>query len=172
MNRRNLLIAIPSLAILAGCASGGSPAVTPAQVLNNINGAENVAKAIVAAVQLQAPNAISPADMATITTAENALTAATSSLSGVNFSSVSPTTLQQIDAYLNDIFTVVGAVLPVVPALAVYIPMYDAAVVLITDVIEPYINGLIIPPKASALSPLKTIKTRPTTAQAQATLGV
>lgn len=176
MNRRHLLSTVPAILALgavAACSSASSPAITPAQVEADITGAENVAKATVAAIQAQAPNAISPATMATLVTAETALTAATASLSGVNFSTVNTSTLQQIDGYLNDVFSVVGAVLPTVPALAVYIPMFDAAVVLVTDVIEPYINGLITtPPAAKTTAPLKTIGDRPSPAQARVTLHV
>jgi hypothetical protein len=179
MLRRQILkagTAVPALALLAACGSQ-SAATIDAQIVADTNGAVGLAKSVVAAIVGVDPTALT-ASLPSITAAENALTAAMASLSGSTPVATGASTLQTIDGYLNTILSAVGAALPAAavafPTLAPFVPMYDAAVALIVNSLEPYINGLLTnaPVTSSALAPLHVIQAMPTIPAARSKLNV
>lgn len=179
MLRRSLLKATPALGFtLAVAACAGTTAATlDAQIVADTNGAVGLAKSVVAAIVGVDPSALT-ASLPSITAAENALTAAMASLSGSTPVATGASTLQTIDGYLNTIMSAVGAALPAAavafPTLAPFVPMYDAAVALIVNSLEPYINGLLTnaPVTAAALAPLHVLQAMPTIPAARSKLNV
>jgi hypothetical protein len=177
MNRRNLLVSAGPLLVLAACSSTSTnPATSPQQILLDITGAVSTAKALVATVVATSPKAINTSTMTVITATENSLTAAVSSLSTANLFTAGLSTLQTIDADLNTVLSTIGAVIPVLsatfPAVAALAPGYDAAVAIVEDVLEPYINSLVPSTTASAKAPLHFIKGHPAVPTARKTLGI
>lgn len=128
--------ALLSTAALAACT--GTTAPTQAQVLADLQGLIPVLQATLASIVAQAPNSVPPATLAKINQLFAAAQAALANFSSANAMSV--------EQYLNAILAAIGAALPAAavafPALAQYVPIYQAAVSLVTLIIEPYINGL------------------------------
>jgi hypothetical protein len=173
MLRRTLLQASACagvLAAIAACTTAGM--TTEQQVLADVQGLMPVMTDLLEAVVADAPNAIPAATMAKLQTLQAA--AQTALTKFASLTDVTPgTDLQTIDTYLNAALNAIGAALPTAaaafPALAPYVPMYDAAVALVENVIEPYLATLIAAP---AVRVMHAVTLHYTPVQARAILKI
>lgn len=174
LTRRGSLIALLGASALAACSSSGSAPPTLTQVVQDLQGLVPVVQGIVATVVAQDPQAIGAATLAKITQLEDSATAALASLSAAVPTLDPAKSVQAVEAYLDAALTALGAALPAAaaafPVLAPYVPMYDAAVALIQDVVQPYLNGLLTTPVAHAAH--RALKAKYTPAQARAILRI
>lgn len=151
------------------------------QALADAQGLLSTSEAIVAAIELNDPAAFSTAQKAQITASENAASAALGQLSTGTLAITGAVSLQQVDTDINTVLSAVGAALPAAsiafPALAPFIPEYDAGVALL-PVIEAWVNTTIentqvmTPVVAADVAPLKPIKTPYSADQARKLLGI
>lgn len=180
--RLTSIVAVGMLSIGMLACSSTSTANIDAQALADAQGLLNVTKAMVAAIVQNDPAAFSAAQQAQITASENAAAAAIASLSTSTMAIPGATTLQTVDNDLNGVLQAVGAALPAAaiafPAIAPFIPEYDAAVALL-PVVENWVNTTIqntqvtTPVVATAAPmPLKMIKSTYTADQARTLLGI
>lgn len=146
--RRDVIAVITGLAAATGVlASCAATAGIDAQVMADVQGLESTVGAVLAAVEQYDPTAISGSVGSNLASLENAANAALSSLTSATPVATGATTLQTIDSFLNGALQAIGAALPAAsaafPVLLPFVPMYDAAVALVTGVLEPYINSLL-----------------------------
>lgn len=152
------LFSLPLVALLARC--GTNNAAIDAQILADAQGLQQSTAALEAALQQYAPNALTPAQTQQIGNLQAAVVAALGALTSATPAPQGATALQTADADISQIMSAIGAALPAaaqgIPALAPFIPIYDAAVAII-PIIEAYVNTVIVPTTASAaaLRPLK-----------------
>lgn len=168
--------ALASVIALTAC-SGSSPAVTDAQIITDTQNLVTTVHAIVVALVTDDPKALTPSQQAQLAMLESSTDAALSSLSASMPVAQAATALQKIDDYLNAALSAIGAALPAAsaayPALAPFVPMYDAAVALVETVLEPYINSLVPTTaiKPAARKSLRVLKTHYTAPQARKIIG-
>lgn len=180
LTRRHALLGasaiIPVLA-LAACGTATGTLLDP-QVLADAQGIVAAADTLVKGIMTSAPNAITADTQKVITEAEAAALAVIANLTTSTAITVGATSLQKVDGYINTILSAIGPVIAAaattIPALAVVIPVYDAAVALL-PLVEAWVNSVVAtvtPPKAALGGPLKMVKMAYTPAQARAVLGV
>ena len=179
LSRRNVFVAGSALAglsvFLQGC--GANAATINAQIVADINGLVPATKSLEAALALYAPNALTPANQATIATLESAAQAGVAALSSTTPVATGATVLQTVEHDINEALSILGAILPTaavaIPALVPFVAIYDAAVALVTGVLEPYIATLVTPaPAAASTAVLKPITAVYAADQARAKLGI
>lgn len=182
---KNRLIDIGVVGLLAvgllAC-SGTSTANINAQALADAQGLLSTSEAIVSAIELNNPSAFTATQQAQIAASENAASAALTQLSTGTQAITGAMSLQQVDNEINVILTAVGAALPAAsaafPALAPFVPEYDAAVALL-PAIETWVNTTIqntqvtnTPVSTSVVMPLTPIKSQYSADQARKLLGI
>lgn len=150
--------AVTALAFLARC--GAQNGMLDAQILADVQGLQQSTAALEAALQQYAPNALSAAQKQQIANLQAAVVAALGALTSTTPAPKGASALQTADADISQILAALGAALPLAaqsfPALAPFIPIFDAAVAIV-PIVEAYVNTLTTTSAASAvvLRPLK-----------------
>lgn len=166
---------------MARCAPGTTPGAPtiPAQILADVQGLVPVIQETISVILAENPAAIPAATQAKLTALETAAASALNTLSTISPANLATATqLQAIDAYLNTAIAAVNAALPAIvtafPSLAPYVPLAAAAGVLITTVLEPYINSIITQAQTTSLTAVPATAPAPTPAAttARATLSI
>lgn len=178
LSRRAILrtsaLAIPAAA-LAACTTAGVSVYQ--QVLADLQGMVPELGDIFSAIQTLSPKAFTQQQAAQITSALDLAGKLLASLSANTPAPTAAQTIETIESEVNTVLRDFGAVLPgaaaAFPALAPYIPIYDAVVALLPG-IELWVNQVIgvVPPAASAAPPVQPIQSRFTPDQARARLGI
>jgi hypothetical protein len=181
ITRRSALLGtsalVPAALALAACGTTSGSLLDP-QVFADAQGIVAATDALVKGIMTHAPTAITADTQKAITEAEAAALAVITNLTTSTTITVGATALQKVDGYISTILSAVGPVIATaattIPALAVIVPIYDAAVALLPFV-EAWVNSVIATvtsPKAALGGPLKMVKMAYTPAQARGILGV
>lgn len=144
LTRRSIAIGLPAL--LVACAQGGSgPSITPAQIVQDLQGGLSKTGLVVQVLEAQVPPAITPAQaaplLAQIATAESALAL----LSPIVTQAQSVTTIEQGEAVLNLTLNTLATV----PAIPPQYKLYVVAASVIAPIIEQYIASVTGQPVAA-----------------------
>jgi hypothetical protein len=174
---RRLFIATTGLGIpafgLVGC--GTNAAAIDAQVLADAQGLVTVAGTITTAIEQYDPKAFSADVTSQIAQWEAAAKAGLATLSTSTPAATGASKLQVVETDINNVLQAVRAVLPIaaaaVPAIAPFVPMYDAAVALL-PIVEAYVNSVVAPSAVSARVALKPVGAAFSPEQARKVLGV
>ncbi|MBS0344330.1 MAG: hypothetical protein JSS56_27830, partial [Proteobacteria bacterium] len=152
----------------------GAPTIQQ-QFVTDANGILAESKAIAAAIETNAPGALNAQQQAQIAGWQSAAADALASLSASTPAAAGASKLQVAETALNNALSAIGAALPAAaalyPALAPYVPLYDAAVALLPG-LEAYVNSLVPSSAVAAGKMAAPIGGRLSPAQARALLGI
>jgi len=174
--RRSVLViagaAIPA-SLLAACGTNGT--ALDAQVLADAQGLVTVAGTITTAIEQYDPRAFSADVTSQIAQWEDAAKAGLATLSTSTPAATGASKLQVVETDINNVLQAVGVALPIaaaaVPAIAPFVPMYDAAVALL-PIVEAYVNSVVAPSAVSARVALKPVGAAFSPEQARKVLGI
>ena len=161
--------------MLALTRCGAQNATVDAQALADAKGLQAATANLENALVQYAPTALNDDQKAKIATLEAAVVAGLQSLTTSTPAAAGATTLQTIDSDLNQVLAAIGAALPgaalAIPALAPFVPIFDAAVAVL-PVIEAYVNSVIPAAAAAATQPVGALNSKYSVVTARSILRI